>query len=81
MSVLAEHAFLIDLYQTAWQNASDALNQTTYLDDMALFGGYLDTNDTSLLPPSSGGVSDQDEMGQEKFLFEWFQTEMNGTVA
>lgn len=48
--VYAIDGILIDLYETAWQNATAALDATDLQEDFEFLADYLDPKDRSLLP-------------------------------
>ncbi|KAL9611168.1 MAG: hypothetical protein Q9167_004190 [Letrouitia subvulpina] len=48
--VYAIDGILIDLYQTAWDNATEAANANGLLDDLEFLSDYLTPKDQSLLP-------------------------------
>ncbi|KAI4121697.1 MAG: hypothetical protein LQ338_006228 [Usnochroma carphineum] len=48
--VYAIDGILIDLYETAWQNATAAANAVGLLEDLQFLADYLDPKDPSLLP-------------------------------
>lgn len=50
--VLADHAILIDIYDSIWGNASQIANSTGYLAQMKTLRGYLNPKNTSIIPAS-----------------------------
>lgn len=62
--VYAIDGILIDLYQTAWRNATTALSATHLVENLGVLADYLDPRDQSLLPDDFKNV---DPTGDEKY--------------
>ena len=69
MEMLAVNAVLLDLYQYAWNNGSEAVNKTGLLGDLAMLAEYLTPDDRSIMPADQKVVSmNDDEFADAYFL-------------
>ncbi|KAI4207646.1 MAG: hypothetical protein LQ346_000453 [Caloplaca aetnensis] len=66
--VYAIDGILIDLYETAWQNATAALDATDLPEDFEFLADYLDPKDRSLLPDYFVNVDSAGNDRYEVFL-------------
>lgn len=85
MEILAVHEVMIELYYTAWDNATQQLNATGLADNVFMLQGYLDTNNTSIMPAgwAETDPSEADDGGDSKDLMVFLGQvwSANGTVA